>query len=501
MAENELTLEQIQGMVAKSTADAVTAALAAQEAAAKAARDAQEAEALKARAAKADELAKEIEDLKAKAAKVEEERQQPDKRLPGNTREEDPAGVKTDQKPVITVGSRFDSLSALDLAWGVELMRNKSMSRRDEPLKPSEQYANALAAKAWQEGFRPVKRDGSFYKSDELSYSTQASYGDEWVPDLWSSELWRKARLDNVVLPLFRQIEMPSDPYELPIEGTDPTVYYVPETTDESQLLISGSGAAMPDSKVGSGKVQLDAKKLAVRVGFSAELTEDSIVPVLSIFREQAMRAMMDAVDNVLLNGDTTDNYSTAENINNEGADPANTSKYLAFDGIRHLWLVTTTGNGVNANGAPTLDLIRQARFTMTNKYAINPRNLALVTDASTYAKLLGLNEVVTNDKFGPSFTAMTGQIGVLDGMPVLVSAEQSLTYTDGFVHNTGSNNTKGQISIVYRPGWVVGFRRRIATAVEYISFYDAYQMTCTMRLAFNKFDSEVAAGVYNITV
>ncbi len=68
---------------------------------------------------------------------------------------------------------------------------------------------------------------------------------------------------------------------------------------------IAGSGNPIPDSKIGSGKVQLAAKKLALRVGFSAELVEDAIVPVLNLYREQAMRAITDSIDYVLLNGDT----------------------------------------------------------------------------------------------------------------------------------------------------------------------------------------------------
>ena len=62
---------------------------------------------------------------------------------------------------------------------------------------------------------------------------------------------------------------MPSNPFELPIEGTDPTVFFVPESSDEAQLTL-GSGNPIPDSKIGSGKVQLAAKKLALRVGFEA---------------------------------------------------------------------------------------------------------------------------------------------------------------------------------------------------------------------------------------
>lgn len=37
------------------------------------------------------------------------------------------------------------------------------------------------------------------FKADELDYSTQTGFGDEWVPDLWSNQVWESAELDNVV--------------------------------------------------------------------------------------------------------------------------------------------------------------------------------------------------------------------------------------------------------------------------------------------------------------
>ena len=128
----------------------------------------------------------------------------------------------------------------------------------------SERYANALAQKVVGAGM-------TARKSDELSHSTQTSFGDEWVPNLWSAQVWQQARLSNVILPLFRAIEMPSNPFTCPSRGTDPTVYFVPETTGEGQLALDAAASAIPDSKIGSKKLTLNASKLPLRVGFSAE--------------------------------------------------------------------------------------------------------------------------------------------------------------------------------------------------------------------------------------
>jgi HK97 family phage major capsid protein len=273
-------------------------------------------------------------------------------------------------------------------------------------------------------------------------------------------------------------------------------VYYVPETSNESQLTIGGSGNPIPDSKVGSGKVQLSAKKLALRVGFSAELVEDAILPVLNIYREQAIRAIADSIDYTLLNGDTEDGVGA--NINTASA-PGGNERFMAFNGLRKLPIVTNTANAVSMGADPTLAKLRESRFKMDTRYAARPTDLAWIVDGGTYAKLLGLSEFLTMDKAGALATAMTGQIGFVDGIPVVVSPEMPLTATTGYV--AGSGNTKGTAVCVYRPGWFVGYRRRIAVNVDYLPYYDSYQLTATVRLAFANFDSEVASALINITV
>jgi HK97 family phage major capsid protein len=366
---------------------------------------------------------------------------------------------------------------------------------------PTAEFMRELAYKA----FRAVEQGeldaGALralpIKADELMHTANTGYGSEWVPDIWSTELWRKARLENVILPLFRVIEMPSNPFELPISGTDPTVYYVPETQDEDDLTLAGAGNPIPDSQIGSGKVTLTAKKLALRVGFSAELAEDAAIPLIALYREQALRVMADAIDNVLLNGDTES--GATGNINSDDGAPSGTAKYMAFDGLRKLALVTNTANKSDGNGAPTVALLRTARFLMDPRYSLRPKDCAYIMDGSTYAKLLSDTSLATVDKFGPHATVLTGEIGKVDGVPVLVSSEMSLTMADGKVDSTG--NTKGQVVCAYRPGWVVGYRRRVAATMNYLPYYDAYQMVATVRLAFVNFDNEVASVLYNLTV
>lgn len=384
----------------------------------------------------------------------------------------------------ITVSSEFDRLDAVDMLHGYVLMRAAKGFHG-----VSERYANALADKVRGANLSAVK-------SDELAYSTQSGFGDEWVPDLWSAQIWHKARTDNVLLPQFPSLEMPSNPYELATEGTDPTVSFVSESKDEAHLSL-GSGNPIPDSKIGSGKVQLNAKKLALRVGFSSELMEDSIIPVLTIYREQAVRALADAMDTVILNGDTV--TTATGNVNSDNAIPTAGSVYLALDGLRKQPIVTTSANAVDmVNVAPTLAKLRETRFKLATRYSARPQDLAWVVDGGTYAKLLSLSEFLTVDKAGPHATILTGQIGFIDGVKVLLCAQMPLTEADGKV---GAVNNRGTALCVYTPGWYVGYRRRIAVSVDYIPYYDSYQLTATVRLAFASIDAAVTSALYNIAV
>ncbi|XWX02911.1 phage major capsid protein [Aggregatilineales bacterium SYSU G02658] len=384
----------------------------------------------------------------------------------------------------IRVSSEFDTLSAEDLLHGYVLLR---ASRDFHGV--SERYANALAHKVRSANL-------SHLKADELSTSTQAGYGDEWVQELWSAQIWKKARVDNVVMPLFRAVDMPSNPFDLPVEGADPVVTFVPETKDEAQLTL-GASNPIPDSKIGSGKVVLHAKKLALRVGFSSELVEDSIVPVVALYREQAVRAIADAIDHALLNGDTT--TAATGNINSDHAAPPAGSVYLAFDGVRKTAL-STAGNAIDmGNAAPTLAKLREARFAMAYRYSARPNELAWIVDGGTYARLLSLPELITMDKAGALATAQTGQIGFLDGIPVLVSSLMHPTEADGKV-GAGPNN-RGTAVCVYRGGWFVGYRRKISVNVDYLPYYDSYQLTASVRLGFGRYDDDVASALYNIAV
>ena len=415
------------------------------------------------------------------------------------------------------VASKYDGLSAMDLAFLKSVMDGTpEVQKRGGSWVPDdpEAYYKALAIKtedekiiippALAERFAAIKANG--LKADELNYSTQSSFGDEFVPTLWRSQLWRTPRLDNAVFANSISIEMPSNPYTVPIEGGDPTVYAVGETTDESTLLLSTSSSIIPDSKIGTSNTTLTAAKLALRVMLAEELNEDSIIPIIALWREQAVREMEDARDAVILSADDSTGSS---NINYDGTSAttsvAAVSRFLygGGDGYLHLCLITDkSGLAVDmGNAAPTLAKIREARGKLNRSLFQKRNDLRYYCDPETLLKLESLDEAIVTSINGVGSTFEGRELKAIDGITVHPTAEMSLGTSTGVVSATGGNNTRGRLLLVHVPSWYVGFRREVRVNFDYMPVYDAHILIVTMRMALGRRAADVASLLYNIAV
>lgn len=404
----------------------------------------------------------------------------------------------------------YHDLSAREMDYMANLRRAFAKANGAPPLITRE-FQRELVAKAQKDYTkgalkldRTAARQLMSIKSNELQNTAQAGDGGDWVPTLWSSDLWELSRVDNAVASSLRMIEMPSDSYELPVESTDPTVYAVAEAADEADMTLTAAGGAgiFTSSKMTVGKVTLNAAKMGLQVKFSAEVNEDSIIQFIPQLRNQAMRAMQDSIDYVILNADAT---TGTANINYKGANTsaAPKSKFLygGGDGIRHLPLVEATTLLKDGGGsAPDLSLIRSTIAKLRNAYSIKPENLAFFCDVRTWHKLKSIDELLVYMNNGRGSTVNDGLVPTIDGSTVYPSAELALTDSTGFALNDGTG-TLGQLLVVHLPSWIVGYRRQIASAVDYLAYYDSYVLTMTVRMALQKRDTQCAALLYNLNV
>jgi HK97 family phage major capsid protein len=323
--------------------------------------------------------------------------------------------------------------------------------------------------------------------------SSGSGTGDELVPQHMAAAIWDDIHLASKIAALFPRIPMPTNPFDEPANLGDVTFRKGSENTTTTATDLA------------TKKMTLTADELVGEVDWSYVLEEDAIIAMMPEVRSTLSRNGAEALDYALLNGDTT---TGTTNINlNEGTASA-VGKYMLFDGLRHLGLVDNTAQTSNINAAPGGAEYAKVMKDLA-KYAADPSRCAFIVDIWTYLASLGDSDFLTFDKLGPQATLLSGQLGQVYGVPIIVSGEMAKASADGFVHNTASNNTTGSIVMVHRDMWHVGFRRELLIEVDRDIQKRQHIMVVSLRPAFQCYGGDstnrttqihTAIG-YNVTI
>lgn len=334
--------------------------------------------------------------------------------------------------------------------------------------------------------------------------SAESGFGSQLIGAQYISQLWEAARNEDSLVGDIRQIPMTDPTTYIPIDAGLPEMHFVGESTTEG-------ASNYTTSKTGSNRVTLTAKKFTIQQIWSAELQEDSIIAFVPFLRQQLTSSVAVHTGSAFYNGDTT-NAGTG-NINSDDADPNDTKHYLAWDGIRHYWLVDTAAQGKDMAGALNPDEIWKARGKLSGQqddvdaeiktinWGKNARDLRAIMDFDTFMVMHRLGEVLTVDKYGPNATVVSGELGSYAGIPIISPPYASKTEADGKASGTEASNTKGQITIVNPMGFISGVRRDMQFFLDRIQRTDQFLVELFTRIAFVKHGENVAAGVYNISL
>ena len=323
--------------------------------------------------------------------------------------------------------------------------------------------------------------------------STSPGLGDELVGAAEASALWADVNLETLIAPLFSRVDMPTNPFEIPLQLGGVNWYPGAENT-----AITGSAPA-------TARQTLTAHELVAEVPWSLTLDEDAVIAMADEVRGSLVRNAVEVIDDVLLNADTT----ATNNINADGATITSSSAgqaqwLVGFDGLLHLPLVDNTAQANNHNAAVSDDMFNEVRGKL-GKYGVRPSELAYIMDVNTYIKSLAVDNFRTLDKLGPNATLLRGQLGAVEGIPVIVSEQMATADADGKVTDGGAANTKGRLLITNRTQWRLGYRRELLIETTRDIQKRQNIMVVSMRLAFmertgSRSTATHTALQYNIT-
>lgn len=329
-------------------------------------------------------------------------------------------------------------------------------------------------------------------KANEAMSSAQSSYGDEFVPTEMAASVIKKARDESRILsslPTSNIIDMPTNPYQFPLEGADPTFYYTGEQANVA-------GTAVTNSKAGTANLTFTAKKFSASVYLSGELEEDAKIAggIRSYVEDKLAQAYAELIDKTMVNGDTE--TGGTGNVNSDNGAPTAGTYYLALDG-----LVKNAFTNSKTNNAGTLDAgdFMKLRSMLGGKKGSNPSKLLFILNPETYFKAMQLAQVETMEKFGSAATIENGVLKAIYGVPVVVNSDFALAEADGKVNTTAGS--LGRMLCVYTPHLFVGWRRRLKLTVRYLEEYDQWRIVAHTRFDVQVAETDSVSMAYNITV
>lgn len=313
----------------------------------------------------------------------------------------------------------------------------------------------------------------------------------EFVPDSFSTSLVEEVRLQRRLPTLFENVDIPRSPLKWPVEGGIGLPYLVSEN-------VSDTGSKIPTRNPNTADVTFAAKTIGVRVPFSHEFDEDSIVAAEDYVRRQIAKALTDGLETAILNGDSDSTHM-------DGIVTASNDVRRTFNGLRRLARVPST------NTETDLATFNQAGFAAVRRkmgaYGIDPSELICIVGVNTYYEILGNStnwgDFQTLDKVGPRAIAVTGEVGALYGVPVVVSAYAPETCANAATcDGTGSD---GVMVIANRRAY--GLATQVGATIETLWDPEAlqYKVIGYQRVDFQPWfnaATELAASVgYNIDV
>ena len=424
----------------------------------------------------------------------------------------------------ISVGEdlRYAHLTAEQMALGVKLAASAvpQMLQRRTKLADiidsgvlSEEYVRSMAFKAAEAmaAAKPTRdpiaqvdraslRSAVPFRSDELHATDITNHGAEWVEVFYDTTLWEMARERTELFNLMasRGMEVVTIPQgangmNVKLNTASGTVYTLPEANDKDATNRPEVVAQM--SQVTTSEVTENVATHVLAHGITFQLEEDSIINLVSWLPGEMQQTLAESIESTILNGDKT--ATASANINLIDDTPASglaTPAYIAWDGVRHQFLVENTAYSRDAAAA-----LQITDFEATIKLlptAIKQRRgqMLFVIDEGIESAARKLPELLTFGVAGERSTIYSGNLPPLFGVDLYMSGQLALS-------NTAGNNIKGQIALIYAPYWKYGRKRAITIEQDRFAMSQSTVFVATVRHAFKARGAGAAAGSYNVTV
>lgn len=302
----------------------------------------------------------------------------------------------------------------------------------------------------------------------------------------FSSNIYTEMEQQLVIAPMFNRLAVDAKTFRVPVadEDTDGDVAMFKSGTFATGI---GDITNVPVSNQNTiSSVDFTPHKFMATTHLAKDEEEDTVLPLLDFLRAAATRRLARAIDKSILRGTGALTGFTASPTNSVG--PGSSTGYASvITGVTKLAATAslTTATGSSSTKADPSNIA--AARTAMGKYGLQLGNdLVYVTSIEGYNNLVTTSDFRTVDKFGPNATYLTGSVGAVYGIPIVISEFLDTVGTTG--------NTLG--ALIYKPGFMIAERRGIEIESEYEPRQQVTAMYMSTRFDFKALTTNASAAL-----
>ena len=338
--------------------------------------------------------------------------------------------------------------------------------------------------------FKHIKKAPSFLR-DQVSkaFTDSAGEGSEWIPDQFSTDLFQTFQISRSLRSLLPTVNMERETLLIPklVRGGRP--YLKGKLTDNL--------ASYTASTIQTAQKSIRAAGFATLYNIDDAAAEDSAISILPAMQRQIVADLEDSFEDCMINGDQaggTQDALSSWNIRSRWGSSnlgqADDHRF-GFKGWRKLAFDKSSTKDYGGT-APTFATFMEA-VALSGELGVGNRVLVLSPEI-LISTFLQMAEVKTVDVYGPAATILTGELGQIMGLPIVLSRYLSADmHTNGKF--TGANTTTGFI-IYNQDSYQQYMRRGIQVETDKNIASGAIQVVATMRGCMDSPDADSVKNV-----
>jgi len=280
----------------------------------------------------------------------------------------------------------------------VAMQRSKmSFNDRTAPVAPAEVDSAIMVAKALGRKLGDTKLGRDLLEKAGAHMADMDSHWEEQ----FSTRIFEDMRQNLIIEPLFRGVPMNAPVMQIPVNPEAGYGEWI-SSADYNSANSTGTAAThLPKD------ITLTAYKLVTKEYLGYEEEEDTLLPLANIIRDAVVRRMAKSADKALL----------------IGAGSGTTDPISGLTTIAATDMHNSTTLSIGAGDKLTAAKLSAARKQL-GIYGLDPREVKYIVSTEGYYDLLDDPDFRTMDMVGINATILTGQVGSVNGSPVIVSGE-----------------------------------------------------------------------------